>query len=107
MRAKTTTAQMDPDALKRWLVASGRKYMIFNAADLVDALQWPEGHQSFQQIIEAYRDHRQTKQSNRRETQRTLDGVDVSVIVAKGEALEPEEKRELLQQLSEELGISA
>ena len=107
MRERATTAQTDPDALKRWQLSSGRKCLVFNAVDLVDALHWPEGHQSFQQIIEAYRDHRQTKQSNRRETQRTSDGVDVSVLVAKGEALEPEEKRELLQQLSEELGISA
>lgn len=107
MNEKTATAQTDPEALKRWLVASGRKFLIFNGMDLVDALNWPEGHQQFQQIIETYRNHRQTKQSNRMETQRTLEGVDVSVIVAKGEALEPEEKWELWQQLSEELGINA
>lgn len=97
-------AQTDPEALKRWLLASDRKYMVFNSADLVDALQWPDGHQVLQQLIEAYRDHRRTMEADAVERQKTLNGV-VEVKRLKSEVLEPEEKRELWEQLGKELGL--
>lgn len=98
-------AQTSQDSLKRWLVASGRKYIIFNAEDLVDALNWPDGHRGFQHVVEAYRDYRRTKESNREERQRTLEGIEVPIKLMKDEVLEPDEKRELWEQLGKELGL--
>lgn len=106
MNEQERVAQTDPQALKRWLLASGRKYLVFNAEDLVDALRWPEGHQVLQQLIEAYRNHRQTKFTQRVERQKTLEGI-VEVHVAKGEALEPEEQRELWGELGKDLGLAS
>jgi hypothetical protein len=104
MQEQERVAQTDPEALKRWLLASGRKYMVFNALDLVDALQWPNDHQVLQQMVEVYRDYRRTKQLQRVEQQRTLEGI-VDVPAVKGETLELEEKRELLGELQKELGL--
>jgi hypothetical protein len=106
MEEQARVAQTDPDALKNWLVASGRKYLVFNAVDLVDALRWPDGHQILQQMIEAYRNHRRTKQLARVEQQRTLEGV-VDVPAVKGETLEPEEQRELWEELRKDLELAS
>lgn len=99
-------AQTDPEALKRWLVLTGRKYLVLNSADLVDALRWPDGHQVLQQLIEAYRNHRRTIESGKVERQETM-GVVADVKLMKSEVLELEEKRELWEQLGKELELAS
>lgn len=51
-------AMKSPDHLRRWLAESGRRWLIFDALDLVDSLAWPEGVVSLIDIIDGYRDHR-------------------------------------------------
>ena len=100
----------DPEALKRWLVESGRKYILMHAGDLVDALAWP-GDESgdkvsvtdLQNVIEQYRDYRRGIPTGRTETQADAEGNPVSIPVMKGEVMEAEEKLELFIQLKEEL----
>lgn len=81
-----------PDHLKRWLAASGRQWLIFNALDLVDALEWPAGVDRLQQLVASYGEHRSTIATGR--TERNPDpttGQEVEVPVYKGELLEREE----------------
>lgn len=47
-----------PAHLKQWLEASGRKYIVLDAAHLVDSLAWPEGINELMAMIEAYKVHR-------------------------------------------------
>lgn len=52
------TAMKSPEHLKAWLEATGRKYIVINSVDLVNAL-WPQGRgpealQTFQQCLEQY-----------------------------------------------------
>jgi hypothetical protein len=105
MDVRERVAQTSPEALKKWLVASGRKYMVFNSEDLVDALEWPDQHQLLQRLIDAYREHRRTKPTGRKERQLTLGGQEVPMSVYKGEVLELEEKKELWEQLGSELRL--
>lgn len=53
-----STSIASADHLKRWLVASGRGWMLIKSTDLVDALPWPDGVDAFIQIVECYRQHR-------------------------------------------------
>ncbi len=96
----------DPDHLKRWLVESGRAWLVFNAAELVDSLPFPSGVDIFMQVIACYRDHRVVQPTGRYETQTepTL-GNKVQVAVMKTDNLEIEELdrciRFLIKQASE------
>jgi hypothetical protein len=105
MQESERVAQTSAEALKKWLVASGRKYLIFNAADLVDALSWPEDHQLLQRIIDSYRNHRRTKETGRFERQTTFDGEMAPVPVYKTEVLDREEKMDLWKELDSELRL--
>ena len=94
----------DPNKLKEWVEASGRKYILLNASDLIDAMGWPDDCIQFQRLIEAYREYRSTVPTGRFEKQqdpKTKQWVDVSI--TKAEVLEPEEKLELFEQLRNEL----
>lgn len=93
----------DPAALKKWLTASGRKYVLMNSGDLVDSLSWPEGVTLFQGVVDQYRAHRQTLVTGRVEVQKDKQGNSVEVPIMKGEELEIEEKVELYLQLQGEL----
>jgi len=64
--AQIRIAMKDPEHLKRWLEESGRRWVVFAAKDLVDALPWPEGINAFVQIVQAYRDHRAAQPSGRK-----------------------------------------
>lgn len=79
----------DKDHLKRWIEKSGRRWMIFEALDLVDALSWPDGVSLLMELIAAYRDHRMAIASGDFETQidPTL-GKEIKVPVMKTEMLE-------------------
>lgn len=57
-RAAERTAMASPTQLKQWLIASGRRYIIFDSDDLVDALPWPGGVEALTQVVECYRQHR-------------------------------------------------
>ena len=54
----TATAIKDPAHLKRWLLETGRAWVVLKTGDLIDALPWPAGVDALMQIIEAYRQHR-------------------------------------------------
>ena len=51
-----------PDQLKQWLQKTGRRYMVLDSCDLVDALVgaygWPDGAVLIQEVVARYRDHR-------------------------------------------------
>lgn len=53
-------AVKDRAHLKEWLHASGRQWLVLNGDHLVDALPWPDGVETFMQIVACYRDHRAT-----------------------------------------------
>ncbi len=50
-----------PEHLKRWLSASGRRFVTFKSDDLVDSLLFPEGHHYFQQLCILYGQYRNKK----------------------------------------------
>ena len=58
--AQINTAMQSPDHLKRWLEKSGRRWLVFNAIDLIDGLPWPHGVEALTQVISAYRAQRLT-----------------------------------------------
>ena len=57
-QAIANVAISSPDHLKKWLVSSGREWLVLNSSHLVDALPWPNGISALTQVIAAYRDHR-------------------------------------------------
>lgn len=61
--APPSTGFRDKAHLKSWLTASGRKYLVLNATDLVDAMPFPDGVEMVQQVIAAYGQHRATRES--------------------------------------------
>jgi len=92
IEAVARVSMKDKDHLKRWLQATNRDWLVFNAIDLVDALRWPEGVDVLMQVIACYRDHRMAQETGRTEV--VMDpgsGHYAEVPVFKGEALEIEE----------------
>ncbi len=47
-----------PGHLRRWLRDTGRHWLVFSTAELVDALPWPRGVETLMLIIDGYRQHR-------------------------------------------------
>ena len=78
----------DPEHLKRWLRASGRRFLVFNSCDLVDALVWPAGHQTLQQMIHAYGECRSLQESE-------IPGL------LRNEVLQPGETIEAIEELTQ------
>jgi hypothetical protein len=89
--AQMRVSMQNPEHLKSWLVASGRRWLVINALELVDALPWPAGVDAFLQIVAAYRDHRGAMPSGRMEVIAHPNGESITVPVMKGETLEVEE----------------
>lgn len=86
------TAMRGPDHLKYWMEASGRRWLVLNGLELVEALPWPSGVEAFMQVVMAYRDHRRTIDSGRTElVEEPVSGEMVDVPVYKDENLEVEE----------------
>jgi hypothetical protein len=86
------TAMKSPAHLKQWLKATHRRWLVFNAIELMDALPWPSGIEAFMQVVMTYRDHRRTIDSGRTElVEEPLTGEKVEVPVCKDEGLEVEE----------------
>ena len=50
---------MDKEQLKRWLIESGRKYMLINGIHFIDALSIEE-LELFQQLLVKYEEYRKT-----------------------------------------------
>jgi hypothetical protein len=87
-----------PKHLKAWLHETGRRWLIFDALELVDSLPFPEGVDSLIQLIACYRDHRRAIATGRFEscTDPVL-GVPVDIPVGKGEGLEVEEMEQVVK----------
>jgi hypothetical protein len=86
------TAMKSPEHMKQWLDASGRRWLVFNAIELVDALPWPDGHDILGQVVACYRDHRRVIETGRTERLKNPDtGEQAEVPVYKTEFLEKEE----------------
>ncbi len=97
-------AMKDPGHLKQWLEASGRRYMVFPAMELVDALPWPGGHEALLQIIAAFRDHRRVMETGRYAfEEHPVTHEKVKVPVYKSELLEPEEVDRAIRYLVERM----
>lgn len=80
-------AMADPEHLKRWLKESGRRYMVFDGLELVDALPWPGGVQELMDLTHLYAQHRRKIPSGRFEKQQVM-GNTVDVEIFKTEKLE-------------------
>lgn len=94
----------DPEHLKRWLRDTDRRWLIFDALELVDSLPFPGGVDSLIQVIACYRDHRRAVPTGR--TESMIDpahGVPVEVPVTKGESLEVEEMDQVVRFLIRQL----
>lgn len=87
--------------MKRWLAASGRTFLVLNAADVCEALPFPGGHEALMQIIEAYRDHRRVFQTGRFERMKHPDNTKdhINVPIYKSEFLELDELDRCIREL--------
>lgn len=75
--------------LQRWIEESGRRWLIFNGRDLVDALPFPEGVDDFMRVVSCYRQYRSQVPSG--EVERQIDpilGKEIKVEKMKDETLE-------------------
>ena len=98
------TAIKSPNQLKRWLEESGRRYLVFDSLDLVDALEWPLEVEQLQRLITAYRERRQTIPTGQTEKQKNpATGEVEDITIFKTDVLTDEEKAVLITQLSDEL----
>jgi hypothetical protein len=84
-------ALSDPEALKRWLLESGRKFVVLVSQDLVDSLPWPEGVRQFTTAVDSYRAYRMQQASSKVEQGRDLLGRPCEITVQKSDALDPME----------------
>ena len=97
-------AIQSPAHLKRWLGSTGRRWLVFNALDLVDALPWPAGLDSLMQLIACYRDHRRQIPSGVVEKQvDPILGQEVEVPLMKSDVLELREMDQLVRFLITEI----
>ena len=86
----------NPARLKQWFRESGRKYIVLDADDLIDALSWPDGVEQFMRFVSVYREYRSQR------------AVEVKVggemtYRAVSDVLEPEEIREAIAFLKQQL----
>lgn len=81
------TAIRSPEHLKEWVVESGRKWIVLNGEEMVEALPFPHGHDALMQVIMAYRDHRALIESGEYRMEEDPRGEPIRVPVMKGERL--------------------
>jgi hypothetical protein len=84
-------AMKSPDHLKRWLEATGLRWLVLNTAELVDALSFPAGVDTLMQIIACYRDHRRAIPTGSQIIADPISGKPIEVAKFKDENLEKEE----------------
>lgn len=104
-KEQINTAMKDPEHLKRWLMESDRRWLVFSTKDLMEALPYPGGQQALAEIISIYRDHRRTIPAGRTEKQKhinevTSQEVEVEIPVYKDETLEIEELDRVIRYLA-------
>ena len=90
----------NPGHLKEWLQKSGRRWLVFDSVDLVDALPWPDGVDALIQMVACYKDHRRGILTGRVECH--LDptlGKEIEVPVTKTDLLELEELDRVIRHL--------
>lgn len=58
LEAIYNTSLRSKEQLRKFLLRTGRKWLVFNAIDLVDSLSWPEGVTTLQAIINCYKEQR-------------------------------------------------
>ena len=85
-------AMASPDHMKAWLDASGRRWLVFSAQDMIDGLPWPGGVQEFMDLIHLYGQRRRKIPNGRFEIEvEPLTGEEVQIPLYKDENLELEE----------------
>jgi len=90
--AQMRVAMKSVEHLCEWLEASNRRWLVFDALELVKSLPWPNGVEALMQIIACYRDHRAAQASGRtEELKHSLTGELSKVPIMKGDQLEIEE----------------
>lgn len=90
--ARARVAMSSPEHMQQWLEASGRRFLVFPAAELVASLPWPGGVEALMQIIAAWRDHRRAQESGRyHEVRHPVMKDKVRVPIMKDDTLEIEE----------------
>lgn len=106
MKKEMTTEEMkeardrislkDKDHLKKWLIESGRKYLIFNSSHFVDALSM-EDLEVFQQLLLKYKNYRNTIPTGRYSFENNpITGEKCAVTEMYDELLDPLEFENLL-----------
>lgn len=92
-REQVNVAMRDRDHLKRWLQETGRRYIVLDGHDLVDALWDVDGAMdALLSVLAMYRDHRRAVPSGRVErTTEPMTGAQVEVTLFKDETLELDE----------------
>lgn len=106
------TAMKDPKHLRQWILSTDRRHAVIDLVDMVDALPWPGGVEAFMQCMTAYAQYRATDGSGYVEDMlvpvvdmkgmptaavlekrpSTKPGYEsITVVVPKGELLEPHE----------------
>lgn len=106
MKRRNNISIKDKGHLKQWLEATGRRWLVFDAINLVDALPWTEGVDDLMRVVACYRDYRSKIPTGRTEVQiDPLLGKQVDVPIMKTDLLEIEELdrciRNLIRQASE------
>ncbi len=101
--ARMRTAMASPQQMKDWLLESGRRYMVFDSFDLVDAI-WtgnnPVGVQELQDVLSLYRHHRRRIPNGDYEEQEDpVTGQTVRLSLHKDEILEPDEADRVIRYL--------
>jgi len=88
--AQMRIGQQSPEKFKQWLEASGRTWLVFNAAMFVDAA-WPEGCRLLQILVANYRDHRAGLREPLPETL-TLEELDRAIryLIGQATSLDPQ-----------------
>ena len=69
IRRRTDSAMATPQHMKLWLDESGRRWLVFDAHQLIDALPWPGGVQEVTNLVHLYDDYRRRQDSGRTEKQ--------------------------------------
>jgi len=87
-KALENVALKDKEHLKRWLVDSGRKYLVLDSVHLVDSLPFPEGIQLLQSMLNCYREYRRgIPTGDKAREKNPIDGTDCFVDIMHEEVL--------------------
>ncbi len=95
LQAQVNVAMGSPGKMKEWLQESGRRWLVLDALELVDALPWPHGVKDFMFMLSCLSAHRSVIPST---TGETVDQQDPRASPGKGRVIEvPKGKSETLE----------